>query len=52
VNGACLHVVADGDQRGVLAAAVKTAERAMHVDGAHVQELVTWTSPPRSPRRD
>lgn len=51
-EGATLRIVSDGGQRAALAAAVETAERAMHLDSAHVQELVTWTSPPGSPRRD
>jgi hypothetical protein len=51
-DGATLRIVSDGGQRAALAAAVEDAERAMHVDSAHVQELVTWTPPPGSPRRD
>jgi hypothetical protein len=51
-DGARLRIVTDGGQQAALAAAVETAERAMHVDSAFVQELITWTPPPGSPRRD
>jgi hypothetical protein len=51
-DGATLRIIADGGQRAALAAAVATAELAARRDSARVQELVTWTSPPGSPRRD
>jgi Nitroreductase family len=51
-DGARLRIVTDGGNRAALAATVQTAEQAMHLDSAHVQELLTWTPPPASPRRD
>ncbi len=51
-DGATLRFVADAGQQAALAAAVETAERAMHLDSAYFQELITWTPPPGSPRRD
>jgi hypothetical protein len=51
-DGAMLRIVTDEGQRAALAAAVETAERVMRLDCTRVQELVTWASPPGSPRRD
>jgi hypothetical protein len=51
-DGAALRIVADDGRRAVLAAAIDTAERALRLDSDRVQELVAWSSPPGSPRRD
>jgi nitroreductase len=51
-DGAALRIVADVGQRAALAAVVETAERALRLDSERVQELVSWTSPPGSPRPD
>jgi hypothetical protein len=51
-DGAALQIIGDGGQRAMLAAAIETAERAMHVDSTRLQELVMWSPPPGSPRRD
>jgi hypothetical protein len=51
-DGAMLRIVTDGGQRAVLAAAVETAEGAMHADSRLLQELVMWAPPPGSLRRD
>jgi hypothetical protein len=51
-DGAMLRIVADGGRRAALAAVVETAERALRLDSERVQELVMWSPPPGSPRRD
>jgi nitroreductase len=51
-DGATLRIVADDGRRAMLAAAVETAERALRLDSDRVQELVAWSAPPGSPRRD
>src|SRR5215469_17857628 len=51
-DGATLRIVADGGRRAALAAAIETAERALRLDSGRVQELVMWSPPPGSPRRD
>jgi hypothetical protein len=51
-DGARLRIVTGEGDRAVLAAAVETAERALWLDSAYVQELASWVSPPGSTRRD
>jgi hypothetical protein len=51
-DGAMLRIVADDGRRAALAAAIETAERGLRLDSERVQELVTWSPPPGSPRRD
>jgi len=51
-DGATLRIVSDAGRRASLAAAIQTAERALRLDSERVQELVAWTPPPGSPRRD
>jgi hypothetical protein len=51
-DGAVLRIVAGEGSRAALAAVAETAERAMRLDGAHVQELARWVSPPGSDRAD
>jgi hypothetical protein len=51
-DGATLRIVADDGGRATLAAAIETAERALRLDSDRVQELVAWSPPPGSPRRD
>jgi hypothetical protein len=51
-DGAVLRIVAGEGSRAALAAVVETAERAMRLDAAHVQELARWVSPPGSDRAD
>src|SRR5215472_4486880 len=51
-DGAALRIVADDGQRAALAAVIETAERALRLDSERVQELVAWSPPPGSPRRD
>jgi hypothetical protein len=51
-DGAALRIIADDGQRAALAAVIETAERALRLDSERVQELVSWTSPPGSPRPD
>jgi hypothetical protein len=51
-DGATLLIVADDGQRAALAAVIETAERAQRLDSERTQELVSWTSPPGSPRLD
>jgi hypothetical protein len=51
-DGATLRIVADDGRRAALAAVIETAERALRLDSERVQELVMWSPPPGSPRRD
>jgi hypothetical protein len=51
-DGALLRIIAGEGSRAALAAVVETAERAMRLDAAHVQELARWVSPPGSTRAD
>jgi hypothetical protein len=51
-DGATLRIVADSRRRAALAAAIETAERALRLDSERVQELVAWSPPPGSLRRD
>jgi hypothetical protein len=51
-DGAVLRIVTGEGGRAGLAAVVETAERAMRLDGAYVQELARWVSPPGSIRAD
>jgi len=51
-DGATFRVMTDGGQRAVLAAVADAAEQAMHGDSGRIQELITWSPPPGSPRRD
>jgi len=51
-DGATLRIVTGDGQRAALAAVIETAERALRRDSERVQELVRWTPPPGSPRRD
>ena len=51
-EGAMLRLVAAGDQRDALAAAVQAGEHALRLDGKRAAELADWVVPPDSPRRD
>jgi hypothetical protein len=51
-DGALLRIIAGAGSRAALAAVVETAERAMRLNGAFVQELARWVSPPGSTRAD
>jgi hypothetical protein len=51
-DGALLRIITGEGSRAALAAVVETAERSMRLDGAHVQELARWASPPGSTRAD
>jgi hypothetical protein len=51
-EGAMLRLVAPGDQRDALAAAVQAGEHALRLDGRRAAELAAWVVPPDSPRRD
>jgi hypothetical protein len=51
-EGAMLRLVAAGDQRDALAAAVQAGEHALRLDGNRAAELANWVVAPRSPRRD
>ena len=51
-DGALLRIITGEGRRAALAAVVETAERAMRLDGAYVQELASWVSPPGSTRAD
>jgi nitroreductase len=51
-EGAMLRVVAAGDQRDALAAAVQAGEHALRLDDNRAAELADWVVPPDSPRRD
>jgi hypothetical protein len=51
-EGAMLRLVAAGDQRDALAAAVQTAEHALRLDGGRAAEQADWVISPGSPRRD
>jgi hypothetical protein len=51
-EGAMLRLVAAGDQRDALAAAVQAGEHALRLDGNRSAELADWVVPPDSPRRD
>jgi nitroreductase len=51
-EGGMLRLVATGDERAALAAAVTAAEHAIRLDGARVQELTQWARPPGSARLD
>ena len=51
-DGAVLRIITGEGSRAALAAVVETAERAMRLDGAYVQELASWVSPPGSTRAD
>jgi hypothetical protein len=51
-DGALLRIITGEGSKAALAAVVETAERAMRLDSAHVQELARWVSPPGSTRAD
>src|SRR6516225_2129383 len=51
-DGALLRIITGEGSKAALAAVVETAERAMRLDGAYVQELARWVSPPGSTRAD
>jgi hypothetical protein len=51
-DGALLRIITGEGSRAALAAVTETAERAMRLDSAHVQELAGWVSPPGSTRAD
>ncbi|MDR2985703.1 MAG: nitroreductase family protein [Nocardiopsaceae bacterium] len=51
-ENATLAIMTDEAQREVLAAAVETAERAVHLDAARMREQARWSLPPGSSRRD
>jgi hypothetical protein len=51
-EGAMLRLVAVGDQRDALAAAVQAGEHALRLDGNRAAELADWVVAPDSPRRD
>jgi nitroreductase len=51
-EGAMLRVVAVGDQRDALAAAVQAGEHALRLDANRAAELADWVVAPDSPRRD
>jgi hypothetical protein len=51
-EGAMLRLVAAGDQRDALAAAVQAGEHALRLDGNRAAELADWVTAPGSPRRD
>jgi hypothetical protein len=51
-EGAMLRVVAAGDQRAALAAAVQAGEHALRLDGKRAAEQADWVVAPGSPRRD
>ncbi len=51
-DGAMLRVIDGEASRAVLAAAVETAECALHLDSVYVRELARWAPPPGSSRRD
>jgi hypothetical protein len=51
-EGAMLRLVAAGDQRDALAAAVQAGEHALRLDSSRAAELADWVVPPDSPRRD
>jgi hypothetical protein len=51
-EGAMLRLVAAGDQRDALAAAVQAGEHALRLDGNRAAELADWVVAPGSSRRD
>jgi nitroreductase len=51
-DGASLRIITGEGSRAALAAVVETAERAIRLDAAYVQELARWVSPPGSTRAD
>jgi hypothetical protein len=51
-EGAMLRLVAVGDQRDALAAAVQAGEHALRLDSKRAAELADWVAEPGSPRRD
>jgi len=51
-DGAMLRIITGEGRRAALAAVVETAERALRLDAARVQELARWVSPPGSTRAD
>jgi hypothetical protein len=51
-DGALLRIITNHGSRAALGAVVETAERAMRLDSAYVQELARWASPPDSTRTD
>jgi hypothetical protein len=51
-DGALLRIITSEGSKAALAAVVETAERAMRLNGAYVQELASWVSPPGSTRAD
>ena len=51
-DGALLRIMTGEGSKAALAAVVETAERAMRLDAAYVQELARWVSPPGSTRAD
>jgi len=51
-DGALLRIITGEGSRAALAAVVETAERAMRLDSAYVQELASWVSPPGSTLAD
>jgi hypothetical protein len=51
-DGAMLRPITGEGTTAALAAVVETAERAIRLDDAYVQELASWVSPPGSTRAD
>jgi len=51
-DGATFRIITDDGQRTALASLIDTAESALRRNSEYVQEVVRWTSPPGSPRRD
>ena len=51
-DGALLRIITGEGSRAALAAITETAERAMRLNSAYVQELARWVSPPGSTRTD
>jgi len=51
-DGALLRIITGEGSQAALAAVVEMAERTMRLDGAYVQELSSWVSPPGSTRAD
>ena len=51
-DGPTLRIIDGEASRAVLAAAVETAERALHLDSVYIRELASWAPPPGSSRGD
>jgi hypothetical protein len=51
-EGAMLRLVAAGDERDALAAAVQAAEHTLRLNGGRAAEQAAWVVAPGSPRRD